>query len=147
MSIVVSWCFQFVILTCVRQWEKNTNRTPSIFIFLSARVVITSNDFTICPLRSAIGITFNINKLSEIIEFVVFFFFISIRMSRVNLVLLMKIQFYFFSLCTETRWNLYSFVLFVANCCAAFVSKHNLHSYKYRPGCLFVLITCFRRFS
>lgn len=130
------------------EWDSKKYQPYSIHLFfVHVCVVITSNDFTICPLRSAIGITLNINKLSEIIEFYRFFFFFSIKISSVNLALLMKIQFYFFSLCTDTRWNLYSLVLFVANCSAAFVSKHSLHSYKYRPGCLFVLITCFRKFS
>lgn len=55
------------------------------------------------------------------------------------------IGFYFFSLCTVTRWNLYSFVLFVMKRWPS--SGHFEHSNKYRPACFFVVITCFRRFS
>lgn len=52
---------------------------------------------------------------------------------------------YFQSLWMVTRWNLYSFVLLVPNGWASI--SHNLHSYKNRPGCLLLFITCFRKFS
>lgn len=51
----------------------------------------------------------------------------------------------FHSLWTVTRWNLYSFVLLVPNDWASIL--HSLHSYKNRPGCLLLLITCFLKFS
>lgn len=51
----------------------------------------------------------------------------------------------FFSLWTVTKWDLYSLVLLVANFCDE--SSHSLHSYRKRPGCLLLLMTCFRRFS
>lgn len=44
-----------------------------------------------------------------------------------------------------TRWNLYSFLLLVPKGWASI--WHNLHSYRNFPGCLLLLITCFRKFS
>lgn len=52
---------------------------------------------------------------------------------------------HFFSLWMVTRWNLYSFVLFVPNEWPSL--WHKSHSYKNRPACLLLLITCLRKFS